>query len=198
MSIEQTATTRRVTRPRLLITQVLAELSRFATAQEITDILRERGTRIGTATAYRNVQMMASQGELDVIHVNGEALYRECSDQHHHHHIVCHECGRTIEIEIPGLEQWIDKAAKQLKYQTIAHELEIFDLCPKCAAKHAIEPPLSVGTSPKDGPLTTPDTLIVVVPPIFGLVPPPPIPGVDTRPTIGPLPTQNCMRSHCS
>ena len=55
MSIEQTATTRRVTRPRLLITQVLAELSRFATAQEITDILRERGTRIGTATAYRNV-----------------------------------------------------------------------------------------------------------------------------------------------
>ncbi len=55
MSIEQTATTRRVTRPRLLITQVLAELSRFTTAQEITDILRERGTRIGTATAYRNV-----------------------------------------------------------------------------------------------------------------------------------------------
>lgn len=157
MSIEQTATTRRVTRPRLLITQVLAELSRFATAQEITDILRERGTRIGTATAYRNVQMMASQGELDVIHVNGEALYRECSDQHHHHHIVCHECGRTIEIEIPGLEQWIDKATKQLKYQTIAHELEIFDLCPKCAAKHAIEPPLSVDTSPKDGPLMTPD-----------------------------------------
>ena len=76
MSIEQTATTRRVTRPRLLITQVLAELSRFATAQEITDILRERGTRIGTATAYRNVQMMASQGELDVIHVNGEPLPR--------------------------------------------------------------------------------------------------------------------------
>ena len=74
MSIEQTATTRRVTRPRLLITQVLAELSRFATAQEITDILRERGTRIGTATAYRNVQMMDSQGELDVIHVNGEAI----------------------------------------------------------------------------------------------------------------------------
>ncbi|MDU3781909.1 MAG: transcriptional repressor [Bifidobacterium breve] len=71
--------------------------------------------------------------------------------------MVCHECGRTIEIEIPGLEQWIDKAAKQLKYQTIAHELEIFDLCPKCAAEHAIEPPLSVGTSPKDGPLTTPD-----------------------------------------
>ena len=70
---------------------------------------------------------MASQGELDVIHVNGEALYRECSDQHHHHHIVCHECGRTIEIKIPGLEQWIDKAAKQLKYQTIAHELEIFE-----------------------------------------------------------------------
>ena len=157
MSIEQTATTRRVTRPRLLITQVLAELSRFATAQEITDILRERGTRIDTATTYRNLQMAASQGELDVIHVNGEALYRECSDQHHHNHIVCRECGRTIEIEIPGLEQWIDKAAKQLKYQDIAHELEIFDLCPKCAAKHGNEPSSSVGIAPKDEPMTTPN-----------------------------------------
>lgn len=157
MSIEQTATTRRVTRPRLLITQVLAELSRFATAQAITDILRERGTRIGTATACRNVQMDGLPRRARRNPRQRRGLYRECSDQHHHHHIVCHECERTIEIEIPGLEQWIDKAAKQLKYQTIAHELEIFDLCPKCAAKHAIEPPLSVGTSPKDGPLTTPD-----------------------------------------
>ncbi|KFI56421.1 transcriptional repressor [Bifidobacterium callitrichos] len=62
----------RITRPRMLIEQTLSELSRFATAQEITDILRNRGTRIGTTTAYRNLQMMASQGKLDVIHINGE------------------------------------------------------------------------------------------------------------------------------
>ncbi|OZG64403.1 Fur family transcriptional regulator [Bifidobacterium hapali] len=128
----------RITRPRMLIEQTLSELSRFATAQEITDILRNRGTRIGTTTAYRNLQMMASQGKLDVIHLNGETLYRACVDHRHHHHIMCRNCGKTIEIEIPGLEQWIEQAATKLHYVNVAHELEIYGLCPHCA-RNAVE-----------------------------------------------------------
>ncbi|WP_223848282.1 Fur family transcriptional regulator [Bifidobacterium tissieri] len=128
----------RVTRPRMLIEQTLSELSRFAIAQEITDILRHRGTRIGTATAYRNLQLMADQGRLDVIYLNGETLYRACTDRHHHHHIMCRCCGKTIEIEIPGLEQWIKQAVAKLHYVDVTHELEIYGLCPHCARK-AIE-----------------------------------------------------------
>lgn len=130
----------RVTRPRMLIEQTLSELSRFATAQEITDILRNRGTRIGTTTAYRNLQLMAGQGKLDVIHLNGETLYRACADHRHHHHIMCRSCGKTIEIEIPGLEQWIEQAAGKLHYVEVTHELEIYGLCPRCA-RTAIDGP---------------------------------------------------------
>ena len=65
--------------------RTLTELSRFATAQRITDILRRRGVRIGTITVYRNLQSMAGQGKLDVIHLNGETLCRACTDRHHHH-----------------------------------------------------------------------------------------------------------------
>lgn len=125
----------RVTRPRMLIEQTLSELSRFATAQEITDILRHRGTRIGTTTAYRNLQLMADQGKLDIIHLNGETLYRTCIDRHHHHHIMCRSCGKTIEIEIPGLEQWIEQAVAKLHYTGVTHELEIYGICPHCAQK---------------------------------------------------------------
>ncbi|WP_223849747.1 Fur family transcriptional regulator [Bifidobacterium vespertilionis] len=132
----------RITRPRMLIEQTLSELSRFATAQEITDILRNRGTRIGTTTAYRNLQLMADQGKLDVIHLNGETLYRACIDHRHHHHIMCRGCGKTIEIEIPGLEQWIEQAAAKLHYINVTHELEIYGLCPRCARK-AIEDTLN-------------------------------------------------------
>lgn len=65
-----------LTRLRLLVGQILTESSRFATAREIADFLCERGTRIGTATAYGNLRMMASQGELDVIHINGKPCAR--------------------------------------------------------------------------------------------------------------------------
>ena len=129
--------TKRVTRPRILLSRTMAGLARFATAQEIAGILREQGTGIGTATVYRNLQLMASAGELDTLHLNGETLYRECSDHSHHHHIVCRECGRTIEIEIPGLERWIRQAAHKVHFTEINHDLEIFGLCEQCAKTHS-------------------------------------------------------------
>ncbi|WP_263390618.1 hypothetical protein [Bifidobacterium callitrichos] len=48
---------------------------------------------------------------------------------------MCRSCGKTIEIEIPGLEQWIDQAAAKLHYINVAHELEIYGPCPRCARK---------------------------------------------------------------
>ena len=125
---------RRVTRPRLLISQLLMETRSFVTAQDVADRLRQRGTGIGVTTVYRNLRMMAEHGELDVIHVNGEAMYRACADHRHHHHIVCRGCGKTVEIEIPGLEEWIERAAGKLRFTDISHNLEIFGLCSQCAA----------------------------------------------------------------
>ena len=132
---ERSKPVRRVTRPRLLISQVMGELSRFVTAQEVADVLRHKGARIGTATVYRHLRMLVNDGKLDVIHVEGEALYRECADHHHHHHIVCRKCGKAVEVEIPGLEEWVDRAAAKLQYRDVSHDLEIFGLCPQCVER---------------------------------------------------------------
>lgn len=123
----------RVTRPRILIAQVLKDASRFVSAQQIIGILERRNLKVGTATVYRNLKLMVERGEVDAIHVEGETLYRECSDGGHHHHVICRMCGRTVEIEIPGLEQWIDKVMARLRYRGVDHDLEMFGVCPECA-----------------------------------------------------------------
>lgn len=135
MGVDKPVQGRRVTRPRLLIERLLTESPGFVTARDVADRLRQRGTGIGVTTVYRNLRMMAERGELDVIHINGEAMYRACVDRRHHHHIVCRGCGKTVEIGIPGLEEWIGRAACKLHFTEISHNLEIFGLCSQCMAE---------------------------------------------------------------
>jgi len=126
-------TGRRTTRQRVLIAELMADLEEFVPAQHIHELLAERGSKVGIATVYRNLQTMASDGQLDVLHVDGEALYRACTVHKHHHHIVCRNCGKAVDIEIPGFEQWVLANATRHGYTAVSHTVEIFGLCPECS-----------------------------------------------------------------
>ena len=94
--------TRRPTRQRAALAELMATTSEFLSAQELHSKLQARGASVGLATVYRNLQAMAADGDVDVLRTDdGEAAYRSCSTDSHHHHLVCRECGRTVEVEGP-------------------------------------------------------------------------------------------------
>ena len=62
-----TSTPQRRTRQGTVIVDALAGLDEFKTAQDIHDLLRARGEKIGLATVYRALQTMAAGGEVDTI-----------------------------------------------------------------------------------------------------------------------------------
>lgn len=126
----------RTTKQRTIIAAQLRQLDEFVTAQRIHEILTSNGAKVGIATVYRNLQTMANNGDVDVLHIDGEALYRTCDVQKHHHHIVCRKCGKAVEIEIPGFEQWVRTHASRHGYTDIEHTVEIFGLCPQCSKKN--------------------------------------------------------------
>lgn len=123
---------RRVTRPRTLISEQLNHSGVFSTAQMIYNGLLQKGKKVGIATVYRNLQSMADHQEVDTLHVQGETFYRLCKDQHHHHHVVCRKCGRAVELEIPGFEEWTEQRGRTLGFSDISHSLEIFGICAQC------------------------------------------------------------------
>lgn len=126
-------TPRRQTRQRTAVTEVLRETSGFLSAQEIHDVLRQRGDRVGLTTVYRALQTMCDDETVDVIvRDDGESVYRSCSD-HHHHHLVCRKCRTTIEVEAPVVETWADSVARQYGFTDVAHTVEVFGVCPDCA-----------------------------------------------------------------
>lgn len=124
----------RATKQRQAVTELLSERTDFRSAQQIHAELRDRGASIGLATVYRNLSLLAQLGEVDVLQrEDGEALYRQCSQQHHHH-LVCRSCGRTIEVAGPGVERWAESVAAEHGFTELSHTLELFGTCGDCAA----------------------------------------------------------------
>ncbi|HWL97164.1 MAG TPA: transcriptional repressor [Nocardioidaceae bacterium] len=123
---------RRPTRQRRAVSAALDAVDDFRSAQDIHDLLKQRGENVGLTTVYRTLQALSDSGEVDVLrNDDGEALYRRCSDGHHHH-LVCRSCGRTVEVAGPTVERWADKVAAEHGYRDVSHTLEIFGTCGSC------------------------------------------------------------------
>jgi Fur family transcriptional regulator, ferric uptake regulator len=135
MAIAGTGPAVRSTRQRTAVAALLTELEDFRSAQEVHDLLRHRGERVGLTTVYRALQMLADSHEVDVLRTaDGETAYRRCS-RGHHHHLVCRSCGRTVEVDGPAVERWAQKVAAENGYVDMSHTLEIFGTCAECADK---------------------------------------------------------------
>ena len=123
----------RPTRQRRAVAEAMASVDDFRSAQEIHELLATRGDAVGLATVYRTLQRLADAGEIDMLrNMDGEAIYRRCSDTHHHH-LVCRVCGRTVEVEGPTVERWTRSIAADHGFSDVSHELEIFGTCPDCS-----------------------------------------------------------------
>src|SRR4029079_6460882 len=86
----------RSTKQREALVHVLDGVDGFRTAQQLHSLLVERGDKVGIATVYRSLQLLADADLVDIIHSDeGEASYRRCSTRHHHH-LICRECGRAV------------------------------------------------------------------------------------------------------
>lgn len=122
----------RPTRQRRAVASALTSFTDFRSAQDIYDVLRQREEKVGLATVYRTLQILADHGDVDVLRgADGEAMYRRCSREHHHH-LVCRECGATVEVTGPEVEAWTETLADEHGYADVTHTVEVFGTCPDC------------------------------------------------------------------
>jgi Fur family ferric uptake transcriptional regulator len=122
----------RATRQRLVVlTELMAERN-DATAQELHERLRARGERLGLATVYRTLRLLADEGVVDALsHHPGELCYRLCSEGHHHH-LVCSSCHQVVELDECELEPWLERVSEAHGFVTTGHRLEVAGLCSDC------------------------------------------------------------------
>ncbi|MDQ1463677.1 MAG: Fur family transcriptional regulator, ferric uptake regulator [Actinomycetota bacterium] len=123
----------RSTKQKRALAGLLGDLEAFRTAQDLHQLLRARGERVGLTTVYNQLKALADAGEVDVLRSeSGEALYRQCRTEAHHHHLLCRVCGRTVEVDGPSIEAWTAEVGRREGYTDIAHTVEIVGTCAAC------------------------------------------------------------------
>jgi len=127
----------RSTRQQIAILETLESLDEFRSAQEIYLSLSKKKLKVGLATVYRTLQKMAEKEQIDSIrNVEGETLYRHCGQgEGHHHHLICRDCGLTITVRGPAIENWTEKIAKDNGFREVSHQVDIFGRCESCYKK---------------------------------------------------------------
>jgi Fur family ferric uptake transcriptional regulator len=115
----------RITRQR---TAVLDALRRAPEPLSAKDLHAGLGRSVGLATVYRALQGLVTRAGSTC---SGEALFRLCNPVHHHH-LVCHRCGRVVEIDACGIELWASRVAHRYGFTITGHQADVFGVCAAC------------------------------------------------------------------
>jgi Fur family ferric uptake transcriptional regulator len=103
-------------------------------AQQIFDLLRASGRKVGIASVYRVLELLTTEGFVQRVELgSGVARYEPVrSSGDHHHHLVCDSCGKVEAFEDPALEQAIHRLEQGSGYSVAAHDVVLRGSCGEC------------------------------------------------------------------
>ena len=119
---------------RKAVVELLGGQTCCLTAQEIFDRLREQGQRVGVASVYRTLDLLAEQKLVHRVQIGqGSARYEPLFPAgEHHHHLVCDDCGKVEAFSDDTLELAIDAVAGGLGYAVEGHDVVLRGACGDC------------------------------------------------------------------
>ena len=113
---------------------LLRESRKHPSAELLYRELKPSFPELSLATVYRNLAVLAQQGEIiSVGRVGGQERYDARTEPHSH--FVCRVCGRVMDLELPGADGDAYGLLQRLGYRAESHALTITGLCPDCAAQ---------------------------------------------------------------
>lgn len=120
----------KVTTPRMRILSLLGELHQpHVSAEQVYQILRDKGDNIGLATVYRVLTQFEQAGLVERHFFAGNQAVFELADDDHHDHLVCLDCGKVLEFTNALIETEQEKIAKKLGFKLQDHTLHLYGEC---------------------------------------------------------------------
>ena len=102
------------------------------TAADLVEDARSRRLRIGRATIFRTLDVLADLNAVERLDLpSGEHAYVACEPVHHHH-VVCSGCGASRDVDDAGWRSVVRDIERTTGYRIDDHRLELFGLCPAC------------------------------------------------------------------
>ena len=123
----------RSTEQRRLIVETFFQSRAHITIEELLSQVRANDPRVGYATVYRTLKLLAECGVASERRFgDGVTRYEVANDDHHHDHLICIECGAIEEFEEPRIEDLQDEVAKRYGFEVRSHKHELYGVCAAC------------------------------------------------------------------
>jgi Fur family ferric uptake transcriptional regulator len=119
---------------RRAVIELLGDQDCCLTAQEIFDGLRGSSRRVGIASVYRVLELLASEGLVHRIDLgSGISRYEPAqAGGEHHHHLVCDTCGKVEAFADPTLERALFDVEAASGYLVAGHDVVLHGACGAC------------------------------------------------------------------
>lgn len=121
----------RNTKQKQIILEAVRQREDHPTAEEIFSDVRKVDDKISRATVYRNLHMLAKNGEIssvDLVPYAGRYDRRTCR----HHHMICEICGSVFDAPVVYSEA-DDKILEEITgFKVRRHEVIFRGICEKC------------------------------------------------------------------
>ena len=101
------------------------------TAEMIYAALKEEDPRLSLGTVYRNLSVLAEQGDLKRIAAQGgpDRYDGNCDE---HYHFVCRKCGRISDIDMPVNRSLNERVQKYVKGVIESSAAFFYGTCDEC------------------------------------------------------------------
>jgi Fur family ferric uptake transcriptional regulator len=122
-----------VTPQRLAIAGIVLDADRHLSAEEVVSELASRGTKAGTATVYRTLDVLVASGlAVERDFAEGFRRFEPARERSQRQQLLCMSCGRAEEFRDDRLELVAAAAAEAHGFVRERHRLVIYGTCAHC------------------------------------------------------------------
>ena len=118
-------------RQREEIKSYLASRKDHPTADAVYMAMRERIPNISLGTVYRNLTMLAENGEILRLRV-GDGVDHFDYDTSNHYHFICSKCGSVIDLDMKSIDSIVNVAGAGFDGQIAGHVTYFYGTCGNC------------------------------------------------------------------
>lgn len=123
--------TLKFSRQREAIKSYLAQTKEHPTADTVYMNIRNTYPNISLGTVYRNLNLLAEQGEILKINCQ-DGSDRFDGNPKPHYHFLCTKCGRVLDLEMESIDHINVIANASFRGKVEGHMTYFYGLCPDC------------------------------------------------------------------
>jgi len=125
----------RLTPQRMLVIEALHDADKHISAEEIYEQLHARYPYSNISTVYRTLELLKKLNlVMETDFGEGRVRYH-VAEKGHHHHLVCHKCGKIMDLEESTLFPLKDALLRDYDFQADLRHIAISGECSECRRK---------------------------------------------------------------